>query len=196
MGDARSLQTVSPRLKRLVFARAHGRCEVPGCANTRWLDIHHLTRRVDGGRNDEETCFLACSTHHRLLHQGRLIVEGTRSTGLVFKHADGTLYGAAPTPHEGEAAREAHQALRALGLEAAVARILIAGALRELGGASSAVELVRAAMRIHGRGIAAKHAPVDAAHEGPPHVEGIYARALRALGSTALLTRDRANKAA
>jgi hypothetical protein len=196
VGDARSLQTVSPRLKRRVFARAHGRCEVPGCSNTRWLDIHHLTRRADGGRNDEETCFLACSTHHRLLHQGRLVVEGARSTGLVFKHADGTLYGAPPTPHEGEAAREAHQALRALGVEAAAARALIADAHRELGGASPAVELVRAAMRIHGRGFAAKHAPADSAHEGPPHVDGSYARAFRALGGVASLTRDRANKAA
>ena len=81
-------------------------------------------------------------------------------------------------------------------MEAAAARALIAGALRELGGTSPAVELVRAAMRIHGRGIAAKHAPADAAHEGPPHVDGVYARAFRALGSTASLARDRANKAA
>ena len=77
-----------------------------------------------------------------------------------------------------------------------MARRLIADALRELGGAPPAAVVVRAALRIHGKGMAGKHAPADAVHEGPPHGDASYARAFRALGGRPSLTRDHGNRAA
>jgi hypothetical protein len=193
VGEARALQTVSPRLRRTVFARAHGRCQVDGCTNTRYLDIHHITPRAEGGHNDEDTCMLACGTHHRLLHQGRLLVEGSPRTGLRFMHADRTAYGATPpTPRETEDRREAQQALRALGLDGAEAKALLANAVREVGGEVPAAELVRVALRIRGRGLAAKYAPANAAHDGPARWSGDYARVLTTLAVAHSLTRDRA----
>jgi hypothetical protein len=38
---------------------------------------------------------LLCSSHHERHHEGALAIEGSPSTGLVFRHANGTIYGAA-----------------------------------------------------------------------------------------------------
>jgi len=186
VGLERALQSVTPKRRRLMVARAQGRCEIPGCCNTRYLHFHHLTPRADGGGNEEDNGLIACATHHRLLHQGRLIVEGRPSTGLVFKHADGTLYGAAPPPpREVEGAREAQQALRALGVEAGAARELLREAAREVGSGVPAAELVRAAMRIRGRGLAVKYAPANAVHDRPAHMASDYGRAFAAMSGAA-----------
>jgi len=56
-----------------------------------------------------------CSAHHRAEHRGQLIIEGRVSTGLVFRHADGTPYGAVVDPRIAEAHTQAFRALRALG---------------------------------------------------------------------------------
>ena len=56
-----------------------------------------------------------CSAHHRAEHRGQLIIEGRVSTGLVFRHADSTPYGAAVNPRTAEAHMQAFRARRSLG---------------------------------------------------------------------------------
>lgn len=34
-----------------------------------------------------------CAAHHRAVHVGKLSIEGSVSTGLAFRHADGRWYG-------------------------------------------------------------------------------------------------------
>jgi hypothetical protein len=175
-------------------ARAHGQCEAPGFTNTRWLEIHHLVPLALGGANHESNCALLCSTHHDLHHQGRLVIEGARSTGLRFRHADGTPYGSAPpSPEDAEAMLEANAALRALGVEGATARVLLSEAAQKLGRAVPAPQLVLTAMRIRGRGLAVRQ---EAAHDRPERSAGAYARVLLALDGGASIAKDRIVQAA
>jgi len=39
---ARVVASVSPRMRRQVFARDRSRCTVPGCRSARHLDVHHV----------------------------------------------------------------------------------------------------------------------------------------------------------
>jgi hypothetical protein len=195
VGLERALQTVTPKLRRQMMARAQGRCEISGFRNTRYLHFHHLTPRADGGSNDEDNGLVACATHHRLLHAGRLLVEGRPSTGMRFTHADRTPHGAAsPAPREVEAAREGQQALCALGIEATAARALLVEAAREVGSGAAAPDLVRAALRIRGRGLASR--PANAAHDRPDRSDGAYARRFLAMGGEPSVTSDHARAAA
>jgi hypothetical protein len=90
---ARATQTIPPAVRRQVMRRDRGRCVVEGCHSATFVDVHHLRWRKDGGGHDIDNIAVACSSHHRAIHAGRLIVQGTPSTGLSFFHADGTPYG-------------------------------------------------------------------------------------------------------
>ena len=61
MDGARVTATVSPALRRRVFARDHYRCVVPGCRSARNLDVHHVVFQSHGGRHDEWNLCLLCS---------------------------------------------------------------------------------------------------------------------------------------
>ncbi|MBK6683458.1 MAG: hypothetical protein IPG45_03225 [Deltaproteobacteria bacterium] len=91
-----SLQTVSPSLRRACLARDHHHCTVPGCRNNLFIDLHHLKKVREGGAHTFENLITLCSAHHRQHHAGYLGIEGTPSTGLVFRTARGTLYGERP----------------------------------------------------------------------------------------------------
>jgi hypothetical protein len=41
-------------LRRAVLLRDQHRCQVPGCNNVTWLDIHHIELRSEGGRHAME----------------------------------------------------------------------------------------------------------------------------------------------
>jgi hypothetical protein len=92
-----TLQTVSPKLRQIVLARDGHRCTVPGCRNGLFIDLHHLKKLRDGGPNDPENLITLCSSHHRQHHAGYLGIEGTPSTGLIFRTMRGTLYGHKPS---------------------------------------------------------------------------------------------------
>ena len=59
---------VTPRLRRLVFERAGGRCEHPGCRARHFLEVHHIVHWDDGGRTDLINLRLLCDHHHRWAH--------------------------------------------------------------------------------------------------------------------------------
>jgi hypothetical protein len=141
----RATQTIPPAIRRQVLLRDNGRCIVRGCRNTIALHVHHLTPRSDGGRHDPENLGCLCGAHHRGTHEGRLIIEGRPSTGLVFKHADGTPYGGAVEAGAADRNAQVFAALRTMGFKerdcrTAVERCAIASpvATRE--------ELLRAAL--------------------------------------------------
>jgi hypothetical protein len=69
----RAVQSIPPSIRRLVVQRDGGRCRVPGCHNTCWLELHHVTARSEGGTHDPDQLILLCGTHHRLLHRGFLM---------------------------------------------------------------------------------------------------------------------------
>jgi hypothetical protein len=63
------------------------RCRVPGCNRRRYVDVHHLVARADGGEHSRRNCITLCSTHHRLLHEGKLLITGNADAEPVFLDA-------------------------------------------------------------------------------------------------------------
>ena len=90
----RAAQDIPPAVRREVMRRDCGGCVVPGCTNRLFVDVHHLDLRSEGGDHDPDRLAVLCSAHHRAVHRGKLSIEGHVSTGLVFRHADGRVYGA------------------------------------------------------------------------------------------------------
>ena len=92
------LRSVTPNLRRLVFARDQGRCIVPGCPHWRFIDVHHVVHRGRGGPNRLDNLACLCTAHHRAVHDGVLAIEGSATEGWVFRHAGGGEYGRSWAP--------------------------------------------------------------------------------------------------
>jgi hypothetical protein len=81
----RAKQDVSPAKRRKIHRRDGGRCCVPGCRSTRFLEIHHIIAREHGGTNELSNLTLCCDGHHKHLHAGKLAISGKAPDKLVFK---------------------------------------------------------------------------------------------------------------
>ena len=68
-------RTIPPATRRAVLHRDGRRCQIPGCANWIWLDLHHVVPRGRGGPNRESNIVCVCNAHHDLIHKRRLAVE-------------------------------------------------------------------------------------------------------------------------
>jgi hypothetical protein len=122
--------------------RDGGRCVVPGCRNNLFLDIHHLDLRSEGGSHDPDGLIVLCGAHHRAQHRGQLVIEGRVSTGLVFRHADGALYGSVVSAHAASSFEEAFRALRSLGFREGESRAALARVRTDGNGTSCTIEEV------------------------------------------------------
>lgn len=89
----RVTRSIPPATRRAVLRRDRGRCVVPGCRNSRHVDVHHIVPRAVGGDHAAPLLVTMCSTHHRAVHYGRLWIAGDAIAGLQFTHVDGTPYG-------------------------------------------------------------------------------------------------------
>jgi len=65
----RNKSTIPPRVRREVLARDRHQCRRKGCNHSRFLEIHHLTPRTEGGTNDPENLVTLCTACHKLLHE-------------------------------------------------------------------------------------------------------------------------------
>jgi 5-methylcytosine-specific restriction endonuclease McrA len=61
--------TIPPKVRATVLARDRHRCASPGCRSTRFLEVHHLTPRAQGGSNKPENLVTLCSRCHRHAHE-------------------------------------------------------------------------------------------------------------------------------
>ncbi|MCB9573951.1 MAG: HNH endonuclease [Kofleriaceae bacterium] len=95
-GGARPTQTIPARVRAAVVARDHGRCRVPGCRASRWVEVHHVQPRAQGGPHTMANLVSLCGGHHDAVHAGRLRITRSASGEVVFTHADGRRYGAPP----------------------------------------------------------------------------------------------------
>ena len=90
MGEgARVTATVSPAMRRRVFARDHYRCVVPGCRSARNHDLHHVMFQSHGGRHELSNLCLTCSAHHAACHDGKLTITGLAPELVFTFHRDG-----------------------------------------------------------------------------------------------------------
>jgi hypothetical protein len=152
----RAQQKIPPAVRRQVFRRDHGRCVVPGCRSARYLDLHHVHFRSDGGSDDPSNLLTLCGVHHDALHDGRLTIEGSPGEWR-FLRADGRPYGAitplagAAPSHRGpetQAAlrKDAHAAMRGLGFREAETRAALDHAWSVVGPHGSLETYLRAAL--------------------------------------------------
>jgi hypothetical protein len=174
----RARQSIPPALRRAVLRRDGARCRVTGCRHATFVDVHHLVPRAEGGPHTPENLVTLCSAHHRAIHRGELLIEGSPSTALRFRHADGTAYGSSrpvndrsPAPGVADVRARACCALELMGyrsseVKRALLRIpesltanleqVVRQALRELAAESSHSTKARAA----GRSLSASEAAV------------------------------------
>jgi 5-methylcytosine-specific restriction endonuclease McrA len=62
-------QTVSPALRKAVLARDQHRCRAPGCGSRKFLEVHHVIPREQGGSHAAANLVTLCSRCHRFLHE-------------------------------------------------------------------------------------------------------------------------------
>ncbi len=67
----RATQTIPPATRRAVLQRDHHRCQVPGCRNCAFVDVHHIELRSEGGNHDPDHLLALCGAHHRASHAGK-----------------------------------------------------------------------------------------------------------------------------
>jgi len=65
----RNTTTIPPRVRREVLARDKHRCRAPGCGRTRFLEVHHIVTRQQGGSNQSDNLVTLCASCHRLWHE-------------------------------------------------------------------------------------------------------------------------------
>jgi Domain of unknown function (DUF222)/HNH endonuclease len=90
---------IPERTRRLVLHR-DVKCRVPWCNQTRWLEVHHIVHREDGGDNHTSNLVGLCPGDHRLHHKGQLGITGDADdpNGLVFTDASGRVIDPAAHP--------------------------------------------------------------------------------------------------
>ncbi|MFC1572735.1 HNH endonuclease [Candidatus Eisenbacteria bacterium] len=64
----RTRSVIPPSVRGRVLARDRHRCQAPGCARTRFLEVHHIRPGAWGGSNRPENLTTLCSGCHRLRH--------------------------------------------------------------------------------------------------------------------------------
>ena len=84
----RKTRTISAPLRRLLEARDKG-CRFPGCANARYVDMHHIRHWANGGETRPSNLVSLCRFHHRAVHEGGFDVEVLDDGALMFVRPDG-----------------------------------------------------------------------------------------------------------
>jgi hypothetical protein len=86
--------SITPRIRRQVMARDHGRCTVPGCRSTFGLQIHHLEHQRDGGTHHVSNAICLCFLHHKFHHDNKLAItceDGRVIFRRILDHDDAVL---------------------------------------------------------------------------------------------------------
>jgi 5-methylcytosine-specific restriction endonuclease McrA len=89
----RNKSAIPPRIRREVLARDRHHCRRKGCNHTRFLELHHINPRAEGGVNDPENLVTLCSGCHELWH----VLEKRNREGV---QQDGDLNAMLTAVHE------------------------------------------------------------------------------------------------
>ena len=91
IGVDRATRTPPPWLVRQLRRRDRG-CTFPGC-DARWfLQSHHIWHWGQGGPTDLQNLVLACSHHHKLVHEYGWDVELDSRNVVTWRRPDGTPF--------------------------------------------------------------------------------------------------------
>lgn len=87
----RKTRTIPPALRRALKARDRG-CRFPGCTQSRYVDGHHVQHWAQGGETKLSNLVTLCRFHHRLLHEGRVVVQVLDDGAFRFVRPDGQAF--------------------------------------------------------------------------------------------------------
>ncbi|MDP9222946.1 MAG: HNH endonuclease, partial [Actinomycetota bacterium] len=97
VGIGRRSRTVPGWLMRELLHRDHG-CTFPGCGTRHFVAAHHIVHWGRGGATDLDNLVLACSFHHKLVHEAGWGVELGDDRHALWRRPDGAPYQPAPPP--------------------------------------------------------------------------------------------------
>src|SRR5690606_27528629 len=101
-----------------------------------------------GGDHQMDNLIPLCGAHHRAAHAGTLVIRGSYSTGLMFEHADGTLYGSATvSPVKAGVLATVLELLAGMGFRHREAQAMVDRLRAHVGPAVSVEDALRAALR-------------------------------------------------
>ncbi len=86
----RKMRAISPALWRLLKSRNKG-CRFPGCANSRYIDGHHIVHWANGGETKPGNLVCLCRFHHRAVHEGGIRIDCLDDGALRFVKANGAV---------------------------------------------------------------------------------------------------------
>jgi len=84
----RKTRTISAPLRRVLNARDKG-CRFPGCANTRYIDAHHVEHWACGGETKPSNLVSLCRFHHHAVHEGGIRIQVLDDGALRFIKPNG-----------------------------------------------------------------------------------------------------------
>lgn len=92
----RKTRTIAPALRRALKSRDQG-CVFPGCTHKRYVDGHHIHHWADGGETKLSNLVSLCRTHHRAVHEGRIVIRRLAEGAWRFvKRTGEVLHSCAP----------------------------------------------------------------------------------------------------
>src|SRR5687768_5109196 len=95
----RKTRSIPPALHRAMSSRDKGCCRFPGCANTRYLDGHHIKHWAHGGETKLSNLVSLCRFHHRQVHEGNVVVLVLDDGAIRFVTPDGRSFDSAAPGH-------------------------------------------------------------------------------------------------
>jgi hypothetical protein len=70
--EPRERKNLNLKTKTVVLTESGYRCAVPTCRGILALDMHHIYRVADGGKDDPSNLIALCPTCHNLYHRGNI----------------------------------------------------------------------------------------------------------------------------
>jgi hypothetical protein len=87
----RKTRTIPPGIRRALNSRDKG-CRFPGCSFKRYVDGHHVKHWAHGGETSLANLVTLCRFHHRLVHEGQVVVETLDDGAFRFVRLDGESF--------------------------------------------------------------------------------------------------------
>jgi hypothetical protein len=87
----RKTRTLPPGIRRALNARDKG-CRFPGCCFKRYVDGHHVKHWANGGETRLSNLVTLCRFHHRLVHEGKVVIQTLDDGAFRFVRPDGQAF--------------------------------------------------------------------------------------------------------
>jgi Domain of unknown function (DUF222)/HNH endonuclease len=87
----RKTRTIPPGIRRALNSRDKG-CRFPGCSFKRYVDGHHVRHWAAGGETNLSNLVTLCRFHHRLVHEGQIVVQTLDDGAFRFTRPGGESF--------------------------------------------------------------------------------------------------------